>query len=161
MTKFGSNSNGAIWWPNLQLIQVVPLKSILNYSSWKIYSKYGVNTLGPLCLWQCFEVRAQEYQGGVSWGWALGYCCASLLATPSKPRSPRRDTAPPHPHLLSAPALQWRWGCLKKSMSKMRPLDFNPIPSSVKSHITGLSDIWYHVLERGSYFQLALSLFPW
>ena len=54
MTKFGSNSNGAIWWPNLQPIQVVPLKSILNYSSWKIYSKYGVNTLGPLCLWQCF-----------------------------------------------------------------------------------------------------------
>ena len=38
MTKFGSNSNGAIWWPNLQPIQVVPLKSILNYSSWNIYS---------------------------------------------------------------------------------------------------------------------------
>ena len=23
-TKFGTNANGAIWWPNLQLIQVVP-----------------------------------------------------------------------------------------------------------------------------------------
>ena len=23
--------------------------------SWKIYSRYGVNTLGPLCLWQCFN----------------------------------------------------------------------------------------------------------
>ena len=32
----------------------MPLKWILNYSSWKIYFRYGVNTLGPLCLWQCF-----------------------------------------------------------------------------------------------------------
>ena len=31
------------------------LKSILKYFSWKIYLNYGVNTLGPLCLWQCFE----------------------------------------------------------------------------------------------------------
>ena len=58
MTKFGNISSGAIWWPNLQPIQVVPLKSILNYSSWKINSRYGVNTLGPLCLWQCFLVRS-------------------------------------------------------------------------------------------------------
>ena len=50
VTKFRTNSSGAIWWP----IQVVPLKSILNYSSWTIYSRYGVNILGPLCLWQCF-----------------------------------------------------------------------------------------------------------
>ena len=54
VTKFRTNSSGAIWWPNLQLIQVVPLKSILSYSSWKIYSSYEINTLGPLCLWQCF-----------------------------------------------------------------------------------------------------------
>ena len=43
--------------PNLQPIQVVPLKSILNYSSCKIYSCYGLNTLGPLCLWQWFMVN--------------------------------------------------------------------------------------------------------
>ena len=40
----------------LQPIQVAQLKSILYYSSWKIYSSYGLNTLGPLCLWQCFAV---------------------------------------------------------------------------------------------------------
>ena len=54
VTKLRTYSSGAICSPNLQPIQVVPLKSILNYSSWKIYSRYGVNTLGPLCLWQCF-----------------------------------------------------------------------------------------------------------
>ena len=42
--------------PILQPIQLVPLKSISNYSSWKIYSSYGANTLGPLCLWQCFNL---------------------------------------------------------------------------------------------------------
>ena len=56
MTKFKTNSRYAIWWRNLRPIEVVPLKSILNYSSLKIYSRYGVNTLGPLCLWQCFEI---------------------------------------------------------------------------------------------------------
>ena len=30
------------------------MKSISNYSSWGIYTSYGLNTLGPLCLWQCF-----------------------------------------------------------------------------------------------------------
>ena len=29
-------------------------KTILNYSSWNIYSSYWLNTQGPLCLWQCF-----------------------------------------------------------------------------------------------------------
>ena len=56
MITFETNASGAIWWPTLQPFQVVPLKSILNYSTWKIYSKYGVNTLGPLCLWQCLCV---------------------------------------------------------------------------------------------------------
>ena len=66
MTKFRTNSSGATWWPNLQPVQVVPLKSILNYSSWKIYSIYSVNTLGPLCLWQClwlwWDVREGLWQ---------------------------------------------------------------------------------------------------
>ena len=69
MTKFWTIGSGAIWWPNFELIQVAlsggqicnqfkkcHLKLILNYSSWKIYLRYGVNTLGPLCLWQCFWV---------------------------------------------------------------------------------------------------------
>ena len=43
-----------------QSIKVVQLKSILNYSSWKICSSYGLNTLGPLCLWQCLYYIANE-----------------------------------------------------------------------------------------------------
>ena len=73
MTKFWTNSSGAIWWPNLQPIQVVPLKSTLNYTKWKIYSRYGVNTLGPLCLWQCFLGKLhhsfQVFQLGHLWLW--------------------------------------------------------------------------------------------
>ena len=60
--NFGTNASGAIWWPNLQPIQEVSLKSISNYSSWEIYSSYGLNTLGPLCLWQCFLLSRAGYQ---------------------------------------------------------------------------------------------------
>ena len=45
MTKFGINASGAIWWPNFEIIQVVPLKSIFNYSSWKWKINSRVNTL--------------------------------------------------------------------------------------------------------------------
>ena len=54
VAKLATDASGAIWWPNLQPIQEVSLKSISNYSNWEIYSSYGLNTLGPLCLWQCF-----------------------------------------------------------------------------------------------------------
>ena len=55
VAKLATNASGAIWWPNLQPIQEVSLKSIWNYSSWDIYSSYELNTLGPLCLWQCLK----------------------------------------------------------------------------------------------------------
>ena len=58
VAKLATNASGAIWWTNLQPIQEVSLKSISNYSSWDIYSSYGLNTLGPLCLWQCFSVES-------------------------------------------------------------------------------------------------------
>ena len=54
VAKLATNASGAIWCTNLQPIQEVSLKSISNYSSWEIYSSYGLNTLGLLCLWQCF-----------------------------------------------------------------------------------------------------------
>ena len=54
VAKLATVACGAIWWPNLQ---EVSLKSISNYYSWEIYSSYGLNTLGPLCLWQCFIVH--------------------------------------------------------------------------------------------------------
>ena len=47
--KFVINATGTIWWPNLQPI-VVLVKSILPES----FTGYWLNTLGPLCLWQCF-----------------------------------------------------------------------------------------------------------
>ena len=40
-------------------IQVDTLKSILNYSGWKINSSFGINALGPLCLWQCFNQKVR------------------------------------------------------------------------------------------------------
>ena len=34
----------------------------LKYSSWKIYSSYGLNTLGPLYLWKCFYMYIFLFQ---------------------------------------------------------------------------------------------------
>ena len=48
-------------------IQVVPLKSILNYST--IYSRYGVNTLGPLCLWQCLLDKDTNWVKRMEMNW--------------------------------------------------------------------------------------------
>ena len=56
VAKLATNASDAIWLPNLQTIQV-SLKSFSTYSSWEIYSRFGLNTLGPLCLWQCFEEK--------------------------------------------------------------------------------------------------------
>ena len=66
VAKLATNASGAIWWPNLQPIQEVSLKSISNYSSWEIYSSYGLNTLGPLCLWQCLRRKVRRV-GIVCW----------------------------------------------------------------------------------------------
>ena len=46
VAKFGTNASGAIWWPNLELMQVAGAGEITQVKR--------VNTLGPLCLWQCF-----------------------------------------------------------------------------------------------------------
>ena len=74
MAKFVINSSGAIWWSNLQPIQEVSLKSISNYSRWEIYSSCEINTLGPLCLWQCFlqQILSTGWQNlsGEKPGWS-------------------------------------------------------------------------------------------
>ena len=44
--KIATNASGAIWWPNLELMQVAGAGEITQVKR--------VNTLGPLCLWQCF-----------------------------------------------------------------------------------------------------------
>ena len=47
VAKFATNASGAIWWPNLELMQVA------FYLAGEITQVKRVNTLGPLCLWQC------------------------------------------------------------------------------------------------------------
>ena len=65
---FGTNSDGFTWWSNFELIQVEPHTIGQNWVpnfgtnasgilfSWRDYSSYRINTLGPLCLWQVFFV---------------------------------------------------------------------------------------------------------
>ena len=48
VAKFVINACGAMWWPNLQPIKVVPLKSISNYSNWKICSRQDAGRRGDL-----------------------------------------------------------------------------------------------------------------
>ena len=58
---------GATWWPNVGLMQVslsggqIWSAIEINFEIWTILAErftqdmeYGLNTLGPLCLWQCF-----------------------------------------------------------------------------------------------------------
>ena len=47
VAKFVTNASGAIWWPNLQLKQMV----LCGYKS-KLRSRY----LGSLCIWQCLKI---------------------------------------------------------------------------------------------------------
>ena len=62
-----SYASSAIWWPTMQLMQVVSsddqqiyqcLKSSSSLKkidiSWKNYLSYRLYTLGSLCIWQCF-----------------------------------------------------------------------------------------------------------
>ena len=67
--------SGAIWWPNLQSIQV-----LLNYSIWNIYSSYGLNTLGLLCLWQFFRyVGISDPKAFLS---SASFCSITLVGLP-------------------------------------------------------------------------------
>ena len=52
VAKFGTNASCALWWPNLELMQVEPplageITQVLD----------AIYTLGPLCLWQCFAKK--------------------------------------------------------------------------------------------------------
>ena len=42
------------WNRNKTKFAMLPFFRDTLYSSWEIYSSYGLNALGPLCLWQCF-----------------------------------------------------------------------------------------------------------
>ena len=55
MAKFATNASGAIWWPNLQLMQVAPYGGQICYKcKCQVQSKLRSQFLGPLYLWQCF-----------------------------------------------------------------------------------------------------------
>ena len=62
--QFWTNTIGVTWWSNFELIQVENIQLArfgTNASdilfNWRDNSNYRVNTLGPLCLWQCLKVR--------------------------------------------------------------------------------------------------------
>ena len=63
--KFATNASGTIWWTILQLCELrhLVVKFVTNASgilfSWRDNSSFRVNTLGPLCLWQCFFDSSQ------------------------------------------------------------------------------------------------------
>ena len=61
--QFGTNASCVTWWSNFELIQVENIqlaKFGTNVSD--IGEITQVNTLGPLCLWQCFLVRHHKHE---------------------------------------------------------------------------------------------------
>ena len=66
MAIFATNTSGAIWWPNLQLMLVVPYCC-------QVKSKLRSQFLGPLCLWQCLDIDCSSFrvpllaQPGLDW----------------------------------------------------------------------------------------------
>ena len=69
--KFVTKVIGAMWWPNLEVMQVAP-SALLHYMlakfltnacgilfSWRDNSSFRCYTLGLLCLWQCFIEHLQ------------------------------------------------------------------------------------------------------
>ena len=71
----------------------------MNYSSWKIFSSHGLNTLGPLCLWQCF------FKPLIFWSISFSLC--------SRPTLRQTQTLPAS--LSSPPVASWpevKYGCL-------------------------------------------------
>ena len=83
VAKIGTNKNDATWWPKLELMQVkteretlpeaqrtqgidsvsLVISKVEIKTSCRDYSRYGVNTLGPLCLWQCFVFHSAQCVG--------------------------------------------------------------------------------------------------
>ena len=65
VAKFITNASDANCWPNFQPMQVAPpgakIGTNTSEATFKLISvrkndsSYRVNTLGPLCLWQCFS----------------------------------------------------------------------------------------------------------
>ena len=57
MAKFETYASGAIWWQNMQLMQVAP-RGAQNWNQCKLYymlAKFGTNASGATC-WSNFEL---------------------------------------------------------------------------------------------------------
>ena len=64
-SKFATNASGGHICK--QIKYMVPLKSISNFSSWNVYSSYGLNALDPLCFWQCSLVSWLHIKNLATW----------------------------------------------------------------------------------------------
>ena len=53
MAKFATNASGAIWWPNLQLMHVVPSGGqIFNWCKWRhLVAKFAINASHGVNFW--------------------------------------------------------------------------------------------------------------
>ena len=75
VAKFITNASDANCWPNFQPMQVAPpgakIGTNTSEATFKLISvrkndsSYRVNTLGPLCLWQCLVFQAYILKGDI------------------------------------------------------------------------------------------------
>merc|ERR1711911_451456 len=65
VAKFATNASGAIWWPNLQLMQVAPSGGqICNLCKWRhLEAKFATNVNGAIC-WPYLQVMQVAPSGG-------------------------------------------------------------------------------------------------
>ena len=77
MVKFVSDASGANWWPNLEPMQVAFFLLAEEITQ--------VNTLGPLCLWQCLvldSVHGDSFKNGYRLNSYESKKCQERIGTP-------------------------------------------------------------------------------
>ena len=77
MVKFVSDASGANWWPNLEPMQVAFFLLAEEITQ--------VNTLGPLCLWQCLvldSVHGDSFKNGYRLNSYESKKCQERISTP-------------------------------------------------------------------------------
>ena len=69
MAKFATNASGAIWWPNLQLMQVAPSGGqICSQYKWRhLVAKFGTNASGAIWCSNLQLMQVVPYCGAIMW----------------------------------------------------------------------------------------------
>ena len=71
MAKFATNASGAIWWPNLELMQVVPSGSLIcNQCNWRyLVAKFGTNASGAIwwTILQLMQIAQSQVIDSIPW----------------------------------------------------------------------------------------------